>query len=65
MNTKCALTNSVYGFGVHLLWLSLRMGEVMCCMELLDPKASSGHATAALALFFVRLVLHWCRLFLL
>lgn len=37
----------------------------MCCVGLLDAEASSGQATAALALLLVRITLSWFEWFLL
>lgn len=57
MSIKCQLSHLV-----HLL-LQLLRTEVVCCVELMDIKASSGWVTAAFALLLVRLLrwdLLWC-----
>lgn len=53
----------VHDFEFHLLWWSHRVEEMVCCVELLVTRGSSGQVTAALVLCLVRLILHWYLLY--
>lgn len=55
MSVQCAL-RSLYVTKL-LPVCSPRTGGAVCCVELLDAKATSGLVTAALALLLVRLIL--------